>query len=127
MKKNEKLIFFRGVILIVIVLAVFYFYQWNFLKNQEGDGLLNEKESKQLIGGEKDEHGCLVAAGYSWCESKNKCLRVWEEECSDNFGSRKNEKNCEDKCGDGVCQEIVCQALGCPCAETRENCPQDCK
>jgi len=34
------------------------------------------------IGGETDEHGCLPAAGYTWCESKQKCLRTWEEECS---------------------------------------------
>lgn len=38
----------------------------------------NEQE---LIGGQTDEHGCLVAAGYSWCEAKQKCLRVWEEPC----------------------------------------------
>lgn len=34
---------------------------------------------------------------------------------------------CKDSCGDGECQEVVCLALGCPCAETRESCPQDCK
>jgi len=34
-----------------------------------------------LIGGDKDAHGCLIAAGYSWCQSKNKCLRPWEESC----------------------------------------------
>lgn len=33
------------------------------------------------IGGEKDEHGCLLMAGYTWCEAKQKCLRVWEEGC----------------------------------------------
>lgn len=33
------------------------------------------------IGGQKDEHGCLIAAGYSWCDSKQKCLRTWEESC----------------------------------------------
>ena len=37
--------------------------------------------NKQLIGGQKDEHGCLIAAGYSWCEAKQKCLRTWEEPC----------------------------------------------
>ena len=37
------------------------------------------------------------------------------------------EKTCEDQCGDGVCAEIVCMAIGCPCAETPENCPEDCK
>jgi len=34
---------------------------------------------------------------------------------------------CENKCGDGECQEIVCMAVGCPCAETSDTCPGDCK
>jgi len=34
-----------------------------------------------LIGGDKDAHGCIGSAGYTWCEVKNKCLRVWEEKC----------------------------------------------
>lgn len=37
----------------------------------------------ELIGGDRDEYGCLIAAGYSWCEEKQKCLRVWEEGCDD--------------------------------------------
>lgn len=41
----------------------------------------NTENDEQLIGGQTDENGCLVAAGYSWCELKNKCLRVWEEPC----------------------------------------------
>ncbi len=35
----------------------------------------------QLLGGDRDEHGCIGSAGYSWCEAKQKCLRVWEEKC----------------------------------------------
>jgi hypothetical protein len=35
--------------------------------------------------------------------------------------------NCKNLCGDGTCQEMVCMALGCPCPETAENCPKDCK
>jgi len=38
-------------------------------------------ECPKLIGGDKDEHGCIGSAGYSWCEIKQKCLRVWEEKC----------------------------------------------
>jgi len=34
---------------------------------------------------------------------------------------------CVDKCGDGTCQEVVCMGSGCPCAETIQSCPQDCK
>lgn len=38
-------------------------------------------DNPELIGGQKDEHGCLIGAGYSWCEPKQKCLRAWEEGC----------------------------------------------
>ncbi len=34
-----------------------------------------------LLGGDRDEHGCIPSAGYSWCEVKQKCLRTWEEAC----------------------------------------------
>ncbi len=33
---------------------------------------------------------------------------------------------CRDLCGDGSCQEIVCQSEGCPCEESSSSCPQDC-
>lgn len=37
-----------------------------------------------LIGGDTDEYGCLIAAGFSWCEAKSECIRVWEESCESN-------------------------------------------
>jgi hypothetical protein len=40
-----------------------------------------ENGAGNLIGGDRDEHGCLGPAGYSWCEEKQKCLRSWEENC----------------------------------------------
>ncbi len=40
---------------------------------------------------------------------------------------KNHERNCENLCGDGTCQEIVCMAIGCPCSETTRTCPQDCK
>lgn len=40
-------------------------------------------QSEKLIGGDRDNGGCLVGAGYSWCEIKKKCLRSWEESCAD--------------------------------------------
>ena len=33
---------------------------------------------------------------------------------------------CEDLCGDGTCQEVVCMGSGCPCAETPSSCANDC-
>jgi len=34
-----------------------------------------------LVGGDRDAHGCIPSAGYTWCEPKQKCLRTWEEAC----------------------------------------------
>ncbi len=39
--------------------------------------------TQQLLGGDRDAHGCIGSAGYSWCEIKQKCLRVWEEPCGE--------------------------------------------
>jgi len=33
---------------------------------------------QQIIGGDKDEHGCLIAAGYSWNATIGACVREWE-------------------------------------------------
>jgi hypothetical protein len=38
-------------------------------------------QESPIIGGQRDEYGCLGPAGYSWCVPKQKCLRVWEEPC----------------------------------------------
>ncbi len=35
----------------------------------------------QVVGGDRDEHGCIGSAGYSWCEPKKECLRPWETPC----------------------------------------------
>jgi len=40
-----------------------------------------KQEPGPLIGGERDSHGCLISGGYTWCEPKNECLRIWEGTC----------------------------------------------
>ena len=44
---------------------------------------LKEKASNKvnIVGSDKDEHGCIGSAGYSWCSVKSKCIRSWEEKC----------------------------------------------
>jgi hypothetical protein len=39
-------------------------------------------QSQPAPGSDRDAHGCIPSAGYSWCESNQKCLRVWEENCT---------------------------------------------
>ena len=48
---------------------------------------INPRQAENLVGGDKDEHGCVASAGYTWCELKQKCLREWEEACqTDDIG-----------------------------------------
>lgn len=40
---------------------------------------IEQTDAQQIVGGEKDEHGCIPSAGYTWSEVKQNCLRVFEE------------------------------------------------
>jgi hypothetical protein len=59
----------------------------------QDDALVGEFSAKEcrviknVVGGDKDEHGCIGSAGYSWCQKKQRCLRVWEESCDGDSGS----------------------------------------
>ena len=33
-------------------------------------------------GSDRDEHGCITSAGYSWCASLDKCIRPFDTDCS---------------------------------------------
>ncbi len=42
-----------------------------------------ECENNNLVWNDRDEHGCIASAWYTWCEAKQKCLRLWEETCEE--------------------------------------------
>lgn len=69
--------------------------------------IFTNAHSQALVGGVRDDHSCLIGAGYTWCESSNSCIRQWETPCSDNWS------DCED------C--LLQQRKGINIA-----CPQDC-
>lgn len=64
----KKIIIFVVIIFVVIGVGYYIFNKLNQTNNQ-------------IAGGDKDEYGCIDSAGYSWCEAKQKCIRVWEEDC----------------------------------------------
>ena len=77
MKKYLKFL----LLVLVVAILVPLLWNWNIWSWFKTP---TEQNSPKSIGGERDSHGCLVAAGYSWCEVKNKCLRSWEEKCEAN-------------------------------------------
>ena len=38
--------------------------------------------ASELAGGDRDEHGCIPSAGYSWCQPLAQCIRAWETNCT---------------------------------------------
>jgi len=72
MAKNRKIIGIIAAIvaLVAVVIAIILIVNYR-----------NSTATPKLIGGDRDEHGCLTPGGYSWCAVKAKCLRVWEEPC----------------------------------------------
>jgi len=95
--KNKKIILALSIIIVLILITIGVIYALNGCGTNKEEKFI--ETSEQIIGGNKDDNGCLIAAGYSWCETKQKCLRTWEEECTTNLDDQvsnwnlyKNEK-----------------------------------
>ena len=43
---------------------------------------INNVGAQMLVGGTRDDHGCVMDGGYTWCEELNSCIRPWETECN---------------------------------------------
>ena len=39
----------------------------------------NKKGEDNLVGNDKDDHGCIASAGYTWSEVRKDCIRLWEQ------------------------------------------------
>lgn len=102
---NKKLFWVIIFLLAVLIVLVIY--------------IRKIEDKDKIIGGETDEHGCYLMAGYTWCEAKQKCLRTWEEPCigqctidSDCVPEECcHPKNCVHKSNLPDCSGIVCTAV----------------
>ena len=34
-----------------------------------------------MVGNDRDAHGCIGSAGYTWCDALQQCIRPWETKC----------------------------------------------
>lgn len=67
----KKAYFLLGVIGLMVIIALVL----------QLNGISSKNKQAQIVGSDRDIHGCIGSAGYSWCELKQKCLRAWEEKC----------------------------------------------
>jgi len=90
MKKINHNIAFLIILFAIIaaIISIFIYCQnnkpcYDFLEekiNFKVKGI--QRENKEMVGNDRDIHGCIASAGYTWCEAKEKCIRPWEEKCS---------------------------------------------
>lgn len=38
-----------------------------------------QAEKANAVGNDKDSHGCIASAGYTWSEVQKDCIRLWEK------------------------------------------------
>ena len=72
-KKNRKMK--KG---IVLVLGLFALVACNNTKKNSTNAV-EQGTTQEVVGGDKDDHGCLGSAGQTWSELKQKCLQLFEE------------------------------------------------
>ena len=41
-----------------------------------------QNQSGQMVGNDRDSHGCIGSAGYTWCDVLQQCIRPWETNCT---------------------------------------------
>lgn len=73
----KKKILITVVVAIVLISGGFIAYKSLVKKS-------SQSIPQNLLGGDRDEHGCIGSAGYMWCETSGKCVRPWEESCEIN-------------------------------------------
>lgn len=79
--KNMKNKGVAPIVIILIALGVIILGGGGYLVVKKLQTPNEPQPNQQLVGSDRDTHGCIGSAGYSWCEAKQKCLRVWEEKC----------------------------------------------
>lgn len=88
----------------------------------------------QTSGSSNPNEPLKAPTSYEECVAQgNKVLKSYPGQCVTKEGLRffqpvkRDHADCKNLCGNGTCEEIVCMAVGCPCAESVATCPQDCR
>lgn len=74
----------------------------------------------QLVGSQRDDHGCVMDGGYQWCEPLNQCVRPWVTPC---IGPLNNPSN---NPGDPVVTTIIATPVSGRTDAPTQSPPADC-
>lgn len=121
-KKKKVNPYYWSIAIGVLVLGVVLFYLFTGqpttqVANPSAVYCEEQGYTYDIRAGPEGQRGFCVFDDGSECPG----WEYYQGECNESTAS-----SCKNLCGDGECQQVVCQAVGCPCAETPESCPSDC-
>jgi len=116
-RKIDFIILFIATVIVVLICYLAARYDSPVYKNINSrtniENFNTSSSTENIVGNDRDEHGCIGSAGYSWCQEKAKCLRPWEEQCIAPIDTKIVEKMnsvlCSQKGGDWYAKENVCE------------------
>jgi len=81
---------------VVVLWGIYWLGGYGSQRALPGDVESPSGTDGQIVGGDRDLHGCLIAAGYSWCDATQTCIRPWETYCT-NAEPKTAVFNCDDE------------------------------
>jgi regulatory protein YycI of two-component signal transduction system YycFG len=112
-KIDKKILIIVGIIAIIILIAIFFAFKYSKLV---GETVRNEEES--------------TTTGASNSDQIQPSISLEGIQIETDSGLQSDFTICVQQCGDGICQPagtICIDNLNCVCAETKMDCPNDCK
>lgn len=68
---------FIGIVVVLVIAGIWLVFSRSAIAPEPVATL----SPSALVGGDRDAHGCIGSAGYTWCPKQATCLRIWEENC----------------------------------------------
>ena len=68
----------KAIVLSGIVLSMFSCNSPKKEEVKENPKQKTEETQEPLVGADRDEHGCITSAGFSWSELQQTCVQLWE-------------------------------------------------
>ncbi|OGG50363.1 hypothetical protein A3C18_00650 [Candidatus Kaiserbacteria bacterium RIFCSPHIGHO2_02_FULL_54_11b] len=88
MQRSNKVFLGLTLVALALIAAIFYLYPIDTTPSSPASSPAAAGSAQfppageLLIGGDRDEHGCIGSAGYQWCEARKECIRAWETYCT---------------------------------------------
>ena len=85
--------------------SIFAILTMNSTNHTVGSSEISSSDIPSSIGGFQDTHGCILGAGYQWCDAHQACERLWVTPCPDTVALIDDI--------DFACPEVMCM-MYCP-------------